>query len=181
MGFAKKTEGEKAKCELFYELVKHREVGEVLTFDMIRAITGFNVRVDRGVIYGANKLLLENDSKMLISQRGVGYKVALPHEQLGHGAFRRVRASRQVKKGIREISFLRTEDLSAEQRQYLTDTMNRLQMSLRALRKKNVEGIRATQASMERQKVSMERQKGTLEGIEKIMAEIAAIKERLSK
>lgn len=135
---------EKSQSQVFYEAIRESPIGEQLTFSQIKSITGFNISKHRGVIYRANKLLLENHNKMLKNVRGVGYKMATPEEQLRIASFRKIRAGRQARKGQMEAVNMDSSKLNTEQKKQQVFLINHLSTMLSMSRKRSAVSLEQT-------------------------------------
>lgn len=135
-----------SKVEAFYDAIRNVEVGKDLSYDQIRTMTGFDVLSDgRYLIYQANKRLLQDDKKHLQNIKGHGYKMATPQEQMAHASKRRVRASRQTRKGILEASNLDTSKMSQDEKQKQVHLLNHMNTMLSVSRKRSAAGLQETQ------------------------------------
>ncbi len=138
--------GEKSQAQVFYEAIQSFPVNSEFPYDKIRLITGFDVkREHRGLIYKANKLLLNNNNKMLKNVRNVGYKMANPEEQLKAASFRKIRAGRQVRKGQMEAVNIDISKLSDEQKKQQVFLVNHLSTMLSMSRKRSAVSLEQTQ------------------------------------
>lgn len=157
-----------------YESLKGVEPGKTLTYSQLLAMTGFDFQgKSRGSIVGAvNRYMLQNDKKMLINVRCVGYKIGLPDEQISHGKFRKVRAGRQVKSGMKELLNVDTKNMSADERQRLNDLTNHMTTLLRYLRTRTIKGIDKTAQAVDVQKENLRQ-------IEKFEKQLANFKSKL--
>ena len=145
-----KKQDESAKTTVFYEAIRGFPVGEILGFEKIKVSTGFDVQGEnRSLVYNANKRLLINDKKMLQSVRGVGYKMATPQEQVSHAANRRIRGSRQFKKGVAEISNVDVTSMTDEEKRNQMHMVNHLSTLLSASRKRSLESLVQTKKAKE--------------------------------
>lgn len=166
--------GEEAQWKPLYKAVKDAEIDHVFTWADLRTITGLDVQERREVIYIANKELLKDNKKMLINVRGKGYKVCPPDEQLNHASNRKTRGCRQFKKGILEVQGLDTKKMSQEEKINAAHLLNHLQMSLRTVRKRNVDALEKT-------KVAVQAQEGAVSRIDEIMEELLMLKGKLKE
>ena len=167
-----------SQVKKFYQGVEQVPVGKVLTFAQL-ADVGFNVRQDRGLIYSANKYLLENHNKMLISQRKIGYKMAEPTEQMTHAWNRKGRARRQVTKAVLETTHIDTSKLTPDEKRILTDRELYLKQQLRALRGRNIAAQKVAKEAIVKVQKSVSIQEDVNTQIDKLIAEAEAIRRRL--
>jgi len=143
--------GEQSMWQTFYDCVKDIEIGILLTYSKLKAMTGFDVQTNRSLIYRANRQLLENHKKMLINVRTEGYKMGRHPEQITHASFRRIRAKRQLDKGVIELVFCDTNKMSNEEKERHTHLVNHYQSSLKVIRKRNIEAIKQTEKAVKAQ------------------------------
>jgi len=167
-----------SQVEKFYNGVASIPVGAVITFEQL-ADVGVNIPDNRGLIYAANKQLLKDHNKMLISQRTVGYKMAEPSEQMKHAWNRKSSARRQVTKAVLEITHIDTTKLTADERKLLTDREVYLKQQLRGLRLRNIEAQRFAKQAISRVEKSVEIQQESLNRIDQLIAEAEDIRKKL--
>ena len=166
------TKADKAQWRFLYDNVKGSNPGEMFTFEKMSAITGFDRKTNRGFVPRANKELLKKHNKMLINVRKEGYKMAPATRQLEHAANRKLRGKRQLDKGLLEAMNIRKEDLSFDEKQRMTHLVNHIQISLRSVRKRNLDTIK-------HQEQVIQKQKSGLSQLDIIMAEIEEIKKKI--
>lgn len=164
--------GEVAKWKIFYDSVKEEKIGVFLSYQRLHALSGFDVQNDRNMVYRANKELLRNHKKMLINVKKEGYKMGLPDEQFGHAVFRKIRARRQLDKGLLEAVFCDTSNMSSDEKLRHTHFINHLNSSLNMVRKRNVDAIKQT-------KKAVKVQENGLVELDAIRKQLASIEEKL--
>lgn len=168
-------ENEEPLWKLLYEVGEEAEIGDVLTWALLKSKTGLNIqKYHRGLIYDANKQLLPDHQKMFMSVRNVGYRIAKPGEQLKHSINRRTRAGRQIKKGITEAENVKKSEMTVQEKEKQTQYLLKLQHSLTAVRKHNVEALNSS-------KNTTKKTEEAIAHIDKVMKEIKGIKENLKK
>lgn len=163
-------DGSETKSKIAYDILKSISPGTTLNYSQLYSMTGFDFQgKSRGYLIRAiNRCMLKNDQKMLINERSIGYKVALPNEQVSHGKFRKVRAGRQVKFGMQELLNVNSKDMSIEERQRLNDLTNHMTTLLRYLRTRTIKGIDKTVQAVDVQKDNLKQ----LEIFEKQLANL---------
>lgn len=148
--------GAEAKWVPIYKHVEHLPFGTTIPFEELNEVAKGNVQNGmRGLVYQANKRLLKDRRKMLISVRKVGYQVADPEHQLDHAETRKLRGTRQIKKGIIEATNLDSKKLSPERDQHRIHFINHMAGILTATRKRVDSGIRKAEESVKEQKVAL--------------------------
>lgn len=167
---------ENSQVEQFYNRVADLPLGALLTFDQLAEV---GITNNRGLIYSANKYLLERQNKMLINQRKLGYKMAEPSEQMAHAWNRKTRATRQVKKAVTENCNIDTSKLTADERQLLTDRELYLRQQLRGLRTRNIAAQKAAKRAITHVEKSVEIQQDSLKRIDALILEAEEIRKRL--
>lgn len=171
--FFMKEESE-TKGKIAYEALKDIEPGKLLTYPKLLELTGYDFQGKSRtcIVRSVNRHMLQNDKKMLINVRGIGYKIGLPDEQVSHGKFRKIRAGRQVKSGMQELLNVDTKNMSADERQRLNDLTNHMTTLLRYLRTRTIKGIDKTAQAVDVQKENLKQ-------IEKFERQLADFKSKL--
>jgi len=148
--------GAEAKWVPIYKHAENLPFGTTIPFAELNELASGNVQNGmRGLVYQANKRLLADRRKMLISVRKVGYQVADPEHQLAHAETRKVRGARQIKKGIIEATNLDSKKLSPERDQHRVHFINHMAGILTATRKRVNSGIKKAEESVKEQKVAL--------------------------
>lgn len=172
-------EFQNSDVEKFYRGVQPIPVGETVSFRQL-ADVGFDVRNGgRRLIYAANRVLRENDRKMLINIRGVGYRMSAGREQMDHAWGRKTRASRQMRKAVHEVTYIDTAKLTADDRKTLTDREIYLKQQLRLLRARNITAQKVAKQAIVKVEKSVEIQQESLNRIDQLIAEAEKIRKRL--
>lgn len=165
--------GEKSMWQILYDAVKDLEIGYFLSWQKLHSLTGFDIEYKyRSLVYQANKHLLKNHQRMLISKRKEGYRIAEQKEQLGQGINRRKRGRRQFEKGILELNYCNTDQLSPEEQTMRIQFINHMQSLAKIARKRNLEAVQKTKQALKAQESSLSR-------IDSMMGELVKIKEAL--
>jgi len=139
-----------AAREKLVALVSTAEYGNVFSFDELKETTGLEpVRLYQLISSVNNKTL--PSKKMLLSVRGHGYKVALPTEQLTSADSRRVRAGRQIHRGIKEATFVDTSGFTAEEKVRRVHLLNKCISSLAVIRRPAEKALKAQQTAIRHQ------------------------------
>lgn len=165
--------GEMPMWKSIYLAFRDKELGDRFTYNEINNFLGFDIRENRSSLYIANNHLLEDNKKMLKNMRTVGYKIAEPKEQIDHASNRKKRAGRQLKKGILEVDNLDRSRMSQEEITRSVHLLNHMSLSLSVIRKRNVEAIKDTQKSLEKQQT-------VLRQIDFAMKDLMNLKKRIS-
>jgi hypothetical protein len=172
-------EFQNSEVEKFYRGVQPIPVGEMITFQQL-ADVGFDVRNGgRRLIYAANRVLRENDRKMLINVRGVGYRMSAGKDQMEHAWGRRTRARRQIGKAVHEVTYIDTAKLTVDERKTLTDRENHLKQQLRLLRARNIAAQKVAKQAIVKVEKSVEIQQESLSRIDQLIAEAEKIRKQL--
>lgn len=166
--------GEEAMWKVVYDLVKGHEIGTEFTYSQLKTITGMDFRDNavRQLIYQANKPLLEDCQRHFQNVRNIGYRIALPKEQMEHGIRRKKRARNQTRWGIRELTNLEFEKLSPDEKVRRIHALNHLLDSTKILNKRNSAALKA-------QREAIKHQEGVEEEIQKIRAQLDALSSSL--
>jgi hypothetical protein len=177
-----KPKGEKAQWKKLYEFIinNNNGVGTVFNFTDINEKLDIDIKTNRGPIYRTNKELLTNFNIMLKPIRNTGYKIATPPEQLKHGSFRELRAHRQLKKGILELTNLESKDLTDEQREFLERKITRLQLLNNMANKRMCESMKATQEANLSLEKATDKQELAIESLSRLSEEIEKLKNELT-
>lgn len=170
---------ENSAVESFYKTVQGIPTGTLITYPQF-ADMGWNLRNGgRRLVYSANRVLRENDLKMLINKRNEGYVMAEGKQQMDHAWERKKRARNQVSKAVHEVTYLNTSELSAEDRKTLTDREIYLTQQLRTLRKRNIAAQKVAKQAIGKVEKSVEIQQESLSRIDQLIAEASEIRKRL--
>lgn len=111
-----KPKGEEAVWKKIYDYVVSLPVGEVITFNDIAEMIEDDFVKNRSSVYRANKELMKNDKRILVSARGVGYKVEEGVDHLIHAEERHTKANRQIKMANFEALNINTKVMSIEEK-----------------------------------------------------------------
>lgn len=164
-----------------YDGVRELPIGESLSWTDLQALTGFDIRKNRDVIYRANDELLQYDRKMLLNVRSYGYCISTIPEQMQHGANRRIRAKRHVEQGIREYEGLDAKKMTYDQQQEAIQMVNFYQTNLNVLRKSSIKSLSITKEAAKATKSSMESQAKGIVQIDSMMEELGRLKKTLGE
>jgi hypothetical protein len=131
---------EKAR-EILFDLGMEHEYGQVFAYAALEAMT----EVKRPQLYKTisvvnNKLLLEK--RMFKNVQGEGYKIALPIEQMHNADSRRMKAGRQLYKGLKEAKYVNLERLSPEEKVRQIHLVNKLANDLSTIRRPAERAVR---------------------------------------
>ena len=165
---------ESGKWKELYKQTQDLPLGSMLSFGQLIEMASAPKTQVRQMIPRMNKELLKTHKKMLINVRNTGYKVGSPEEQLIHGEGRKLRAKRQLDKGVLELVNLDTVALSNDEKVRLTHMLNRYQSALGIIRKRNVESLNLT-------KKAVESQEQGLTTIDSIVSRLAELEKKLNK
>ena len=170
--------GECPMWQIVYDIGKTAQIGEVYTWEKLRALTGFDIKVNkyRGLIYKANTHLLKNNNKRFVSVRGFGYKIAPPPEQLNEAQKRGTKASRQMKKGILEATCIDKSKLTNDQKVWTTHLITKYQSTLHIIRKRSAEDIKLHKETVAKNKKAIAQQEATLTMVNSVMEEMQKLK-----
>ncbi|MCP3680311.1 MAG: hypothetical protein GY782_08700 [Gammaproteobacteria bacterium] len=138
--------------EVVYEAFNHSIPGEFYNYSQIQGKLGFDIRKKSSALYGANKLLLERNKKMLINVREKGYRIALHVEQIDHAKKRKKRSTKQIKHGVNELRQTDTSKMSNEEKERHTNMINDYSVRLHMMRKHSVEAVKLHSAGIKKQK-----------------------------
>lgn len=112
----------KSNQQVIAELVAHRESGTVFTFSELGAVLaeGSDREFDRQAIQQcvrlANKRLLREHRRLLVSVKNVGYAIAHPKDQAAIAMGRNRKSSVQLKWAMDTLSNVRLEEMTETQR-----------------------------------------------------------------
>jgi ribonuclease HII len=112
-----KPKGEEAVWKMIYDHVVNLPIGEIITFNDIQELIDDDFEKNRSSVYRANKELMKTNKRILVSARGVGYKVVEGANQLMHAEDRHDRANRQIKMANFEALNINTKVMSIDERQ----------------------------------------------------------------
>lgn len=75
--------GDEARWKLIYKHLLSLGVGDVVTYERLSEIVGFDIREDRSPYRRARDEFLEVNQRALVNERGIGYKVvdAMAHRE----------------------------------------------------------------------------------------------------
>lgn len=91
------------------------EFDRLFSWDTLKAIAGYDIRLNRSAFYAAVKQLEEHDKRTLVSVWGKGYRVAPAPEHHKLGLKHQLKAKRAVRRGARKVKAADTSHLTAEQ------------------------------------------------------------------
>ncbi len=164
--------GEKSMWEIFYDCIKDVGIGTFLSYAKLKAMSGFDIQGDRGLVYRANKALLINHKKMLINVKNEGYTMARHPDQMKHAGFRKIRARRQLDKGKLEAIYCDTRKMSVDEKIWIANFVNHINSSLTMVRRKKVQAIKQTEKAVKTQV-------NGLKELDGIKAQLASIEKKL--
>lgn len=120
------AKGSEPEWQMIYKVLKHMEVGQVITFEMLDAVLGRTFTDSRTPIYRAKAELLTNDRRLVRSVSGVGYRIAesTEHEDVARGHIRT--GHRQITKAKDLVTLTSRSGMPAEKRR----SLDSLQMHL---------------------------------------------------
>ena len=174
MRTAFQPKGEISKRQILYNAVCDAPLGKVFSYQELDNLTGLDIcRKERGTIYGTNKWLLKRNNKTLVNRRDVGYEMAQPLDQLLQAASRPKRARRQLTVGILEAQNMDVSKLSPDERVRQVNLINHIALSLRAVRKRNIE----TAESAHHTKQNADK---TTKAIDDVLARLNALEQKVS-
>ena len=165
--------GEKAMWEIFYDCIKDIEIGIFLSYSKLKAMSGFDIQGDRGLIYRANKALLITHKKMLLNVRKQGYKMGRHPDQMKHAGFRKTRARRQLDKGKLEANHCDTSKMSVDEKIWRANFLNHMNSTLTVVRQRKVQAIKQTEQAVKTQIDG-------LKELDAIKAQIAKMEKKLN-
>lgn len=166
-------EDQEAKWKSIYELGINATVNTLFTWNDFVEQTGFDIQDGyRNLIYQANKKLLKNKNRLFKSVRLLGYKIAEPSEQLKQAETRPLRASRQIKKGIIEATYIDKEKMNPDEIERNTHLLVRLQNSLQVIRKKNIKALQTSKKAKRQQEKAITEQENAIDKINTMMNEL---------
>lgn len=136
---------------MVYEAVESLPINEVISYGDLDEILGEDSHLYRGSIYRASKELMKSQKRMLVAERGEGYRVVEGMDIYRHAEGRHDRAERQIKVAGFEARHIDAVKLTPDQR----NTLNNFMMGNREIAmaiKNNIEaietGIQATRTQL---------------------------------
>lgn len=111
-----KPKGKEALWKAVYNYIKDKPVGTLVGFTVLSQLIEQDAEKIRTPIYKANKKLIENHKRMLISEHGEGYKIVEGNEQLRHAEFRHGKANIQIKTAQFEAVNLNTTSMTLDEK-----------------------------------------------------------------
>lgn len=142
---------EKPQWQYLYDQVKDMQTDHILPWATLKALTGFDRKMITRLVYCANKHLLEDHKRRLISVRGIGYKIGNVNEQIAEATKRKGKARRQLKTGVSELINIDINTIPQEEKQRIIQMTNHFQSGLRVLRKDSIDAIEKTKESIKLQ------------------------------
>lgn len=94
---------EQALWKPLYEAARTMDYGALLTYEQLSKIVGRDILHDRAPIYRAMKELERHDSRTLVCEMTIGYRIANPGEHYELAQKHRKRSYRQITKSRRRI------------------------------------------------------------------------------
>jgi hypothetical protein len=116
-----KAKGDRAEWRIVYDEIRKMASGDVLTYDQLSEILGRDFRLDRGPINRAMKELETADSRTLVCERGIGYRIAAATEHEHLARKHSTRSRRQLAKAASKARSADRSALSAEQARRLDE------------------------------------------------------------
>lgn len=105
-----------AAAQRVADLFRSMEVGHVVTYEMVNAAAGFDVRERRGVVATARRRVLMDDSVHIATVYGAGYKRLSPQEAAETISSDITRSRNAARKGVRKAQRIDVLALPVEQR-----------------------------------------------------------------
>lgn len=119
--FQPKSETGKSQGEMVYDLLRHLDFGDTLTYETVERETGLDLRSNRGPMYDAIKRLEDGDQRTAECVTSVGYRVVQPVEH-GRLALKHHRRSRrQLRQASRKVASADRTKMTATEAQRLND------------------------------------------------------------
>ena len=97
------VQGLKAQAELVYDALNGLDVNEEISVAALEAATGVPLTSSRQALYRAVELLQERNKRTLVTNQQGGYRVPEAREHAELAKKRRVRARRQIVRGLGTI------------------------------------------------------------------------------
>jgi len=119
-----KPKGEKPLWKFIYNYVLPLNLGDVVSYEGLSAVVGQDVKINRTVVYSANKHLLRDTKRLLVVERGIGYKVVDGMDIMYHAEKRHDMANRHVSLANFETKNINTIKLTPDEKQKLQDFMS---------------------------------------------------------
>lgn len=102
---------------LLFEAVVDSDIEAVYTFENLSDIIGANILQNRVSLYKANKYLLKERKRMLVSVPSVGYKLVDGMKQFSHAKGRHKKASYQIVLANTEATNLNVSAMTSQQKE----------------------------------------------------------------
>ena len=142
-----KPKGEKALWKLVYEYVVPLKLGQLLTYEDLSEAADQDIKLNRSLIYTANKHLLKDLKRMLVVERGIGYKIVDGLDIMDNADMRQIRAKRRVSLAHFETKNINTVKLTPDEKDKLQKFMA-FNANIRAAFVEKIENIeKASQVS----------------------------------
>lgn len=97
--------------------LKDKTYGDTFTFDELSTYAGLDVREYRSVITGAKNYLLKHHGKLLVSLRGIGYRISKPGEFSTVAGSYRNKAGKDLKRGRMILSVADLSEMTDKEKE----------------------------------------------------------------
>lgn len=112
--------------ELF-EVLKNRDYDEIITYNKMSDITGFDILEKRYIIEAFKREMLRQKNKALESIKNVGYRIVKPNEHARLATKEIHKAERRTRKGVELALCVDFDSLTPTEQGQLTLIANRIQ------------------------------------------------------
>ncbi len=116
--------GEKALWKLIYDYVAPLSLGDIVKYDDLSEVIDQDITKNRSVVYTANKHLLRDQKRLLLVERGVGYKIVDGMDIMYHAENRQDMAKKQVSLANFETKNINTIKLTPDEKSKLQSFMS---------------------------------------------------------
>jgi len=157
--------GEKALWRFIYDYVSPLSLDDVVSYDDLSEVVDQDIKKNRSVIYTANKHLLKDFKRLLVVERGIGYRVVDGMDIMNHAEGRQKMAKRAVSMADYETANINTVKLTPDERDRLQKFMN-FNANIRAAFAQKIDRIeKANQVSQIAQQFTA----NEIEGLKKLL------------
>lgn len=115
--------GEKPLWKMVYEYIVPMQIGDVVTYEDLSKVVDQDVTINRSLIYTANKHLLRDHKRLLVVERGIGYKIVEGMDIMYHASDRQIMAKKQVGLANFETTHINTLKLTPDDKDRLQKFM----------------------------------------------------------
>lgn len=114
-----KPKNKEAYWKMIYDQIEKSDINTIFNFDDLSTIIGVDIEKNRSAVYRASKELSKKKKRMLIPERGIGYKLVEGMDMFDHAEGRHTKAGKQIKLANFEASNVNLVILTDEEKSTL--------------------------------------------------------------